>query len=52
VLAPYWAPVLGRDTLHAYQASPRGGELECRVHGDRVDLSGACVFYLEGQITI
>lgn len=51
-LAPYWSPRLGRDTLHAFQASPRGGELECRLRGDRVDLAGDAVFYLEGQITL
>jgi hypothetical protein len=36
--------------LRAYQASARGGELVCRLAGERVELDGACVFYLEGEI--
>lgn len=48
VLAPFWAERLGKSTLRAYQASRRGGEILCRVRGERVELEGACVFYLEG----
>jgi PhzF family phenazine biosynthesis protein len=51
-LAPYWARRLNKTTLHAFQASPRGGEILCRVAGERVELEGACVFYLEGEIEI
>jgi PhzF family phenazine biosynthesis protein len=50
-LAPFWASRLGKDELLAWQASPRGGELMCRVRGDRVELEGACAFYLEGTIS-
>ncbi|MGC8517176.1 MAG: PhzF family phenazine biosynthesis protein [Steroidobacteraceae bacterium] len=49
-LAPYWAELLGRTDLRAYQASRRGGELLCRVRGNRVELEGECVFYLEGTV--
>lgn len=49
MLMPYWVPRLGRSELRAFQASPRGGELLCRLRGDRVELEGACVFYLEGE---
>jgi hypothetical protein len=35
--------------LRAFQASARGGELHCRLVGERVELEGACVFYLEGE---
>jgi PhzF family phenazine biosynthesis protein len=49
-LAPLWSSRLAKTSLHAYQASPRGGELRCRVRDDRVELTGACVFYLEGHI--
>jgi PhzF family phenazine biosynthesis protein len=49
-LAPYWAQRLGKTEFRAYQASSRGGELRCRVVGDRVELEGACVFYLDGEI--
>lgn len=47
-LTPYWTERLGKAELHAFQASARGGELRCRLHGERVELEGACVFYLEG----
>lgn len=49
MLAPYWAQRLGKTALHAHQASARGGELTCRLVGERVELEGSCVFYLEGQ---
>jgi PhzF family phenazine biosynthesis protein len=51
-LAPYWATRLGKTEIRAYQASPRGGELVCRVAGDRVELEGSCVFYLTGEIEV
>ena len=51
-LAPFWAARLGRTSLRAYQASRRGGEIECRVAGERVELAGTCVFYLEGTAEI
>src|SRR5438105_7936319 len=49
-LAPYWASRLGKREFRAFQASPRGGEVVCRVIGDRVELEGSCVFYMEGQV--
>ncbi len=52
MLAPYWAKRLGRTAFRAYQASKRGGEMICRLVGDRVELEGACVFYLEGEVEI
>jgi hypothetical protein len=45
---PYWGDRLGKSELWAFQASARGGELRCRLRGDRVELEGTCVFYLEG----
>lgn len=48
-LAPYWAERLNKTVFRAFQASRRGGEIVCRVKGDRVELEGACVFYLEGE---
>jgi len=48
-LTPYWAERLGRDTFRAFQASRRGGELGCTLRGERVELRGDCVFYLEGE---
>ena len=52
MLAPYWAKRLGKTAFRAYQASKRGGEVICRLVGDRVELEGACVFYLEGEVEI
>jgi PhzF family phenazine biosynthesis protein len=51
-LAPYWAGKRARTSFRAYQASRRGGEILCRVLGDRVELEGSCVFYLEGTAVI
>ena len=51
-LAPYWAQKLGKTEFRAYQASKRGGEIRCRFRGDRVELEGSCVFYMEGQVEI
>jgi PhzF family phenazine biosynthesis protein len=52
MLAPYWANRLGKTVFRAFQASLRGGEITCRLSGDRVKLEGACVFYLEGEAEI
>lgn len=52
VLIPYWAEVLGKNDLHAFQVSKRGGELFCNQAGERVTISGKAVLYLEGTITI
>jgi PhzF family phenazine biosynthesis protein len=51
-LAPYWAARLGQPEIRAFQASPRGGEMVCRVRGDRVDLEGTCRFYMEGEVEV
>jgi predicted PhzF superfamily epimerase YddE/YHI9 len=49
-LVPFWADRLAKPLLRALQASPRGGEMVGRDRGDRVELHGQCVMYLEGQI--
>jgi predicted PhzF superfamily epimerase YddE/YHI9 len=51
-LAPYWAARLRKTEFRAFQASRRGGALACRLVGDRVELEGSCVFYLEGRAEI
>jgi len=43
---------VGKTTFRAFQASKRGGEITCRLAGDRVELEGSCVFYLEGSVEI
>lgn len=51
-LIPYWAERLGRTKLAARQVSPRGGELDCELQGERVRIAGRAVLYLRGTITI
>jgi len=51
-LIPYWAARLKKNTLHARQVSPRGGELFCELQGERVLISGKAVTYLQGTITV
>ncbi len=52
VLVPYWAERLGRDSLTAYQASARGGYLDCALDGERVFLTGGCVTVLSGELIL
>jgi predicted PhzF superfamily epimerase YddE/YHI9 len=52
MLVPYWCGRLGRTELRAFQASRRGGEIACRLAGERVELAGGCIFYLEGMAEI
>lgn len=52
VLVPYWTERLGRDHFTAYQASKRGGYLDCRLEGDRVILGGDCVTVIEGSFSL
>lgn len=52
MLTPYWAKRLNSAEFRAFQASKRGGEINCRLIGDRVELEGACIFYLEGEVEI
>jgi PhzF family phenazine biosynthesis protein len=42
-LGPYWADKLGKESLVAYQASPRGGLIQVQPSGDRVVLRGQAV---------
>ena len=52
LLAPYWAAELGRDTFTAYQASTRGGYVNCRLDGDRAWLSGKCFTVVTGTFSL
>ncbi len=50
MIAPYWASVLGKDSMVAYQASKRGGILYCQVLENgrinrRINIGGNCVLY-------
>lgn len=51
-LTPYWAYAMGKNKLVARQLSKRGGELKCRLDGDRVRITGNCVLYMKGKIYI
>lgn len=52
MLAPFWSQRLGKTVFRAFQASRRGGEIICRLVHNRIELEGACVFYLEGEVEI
>lgn len=49
-LAPWWASRLGRSELRGRQISSRGGTVDCRVRGDRVELAGRCELVLVGRM--
>jgi len=51
-LIPYWSEKLGKKKLHAYQVSPRGGELWCEDTGKRVKIAGSAVRYSEGFLYV
>jgi PhzF family phenazine biosynthesis protein len=52
MLAPFWAPRLGKHEFVARQASRRGGMVRCALEGNRVRLEGGCVFYMEGEAEV
>jgi PhzF family phenazine biosynthesis protein len=49
-LGPYWAGILGKNELTAFQASPRGGVVKVQVKGDRVLLGGQAVTVMTGEL--
>jgi predicted PhzF superfamily epimerase YddE/YHI9 len=51
-LAPYWAGRLGKQTFHTEQLSSRGGNLRCKLVGDRVKVAGKARLYLQGTLEI
>ena len=50
VLAPFWAEQLEKSELSAFQCSARGGELHCRVEGERVKIAGQAVLVTSGKL--
>ncbi|MGI9413410.1 MAG: PhzF family phenazine biosynthesis protein [Hyphomicrobiales bacterium] len=52
LLVPYWAARLGKQELHAMQVSSAGGELFCRLDGDRVHMRGRARLVSESEISI
>ena len=51
-MVPYWAKELGKTEFVAKQLSKRGGELWCKLDGDRVEIAGYATPYLIGEIDI
>jgi len=51
-LIPFWSRRLGKTSMTARQLSRRGGVLSCKDCGDRVEIGGSAVLYLEGDITV
>jgi predicted PhzF superfamily epimerase YddE/YHI9 len=51
-LIPFWAQRLSKTTLSAKQISPRGGELFCRLEGDRVAIGGRAAIYSRGSLEV
>jgi predicted PhzF superfamily epimerase YddE/YHI9 len=49
-LTPYWSRRLGKSILSARQISRRGGDVECKMAGDRVVLRAAAVTFMEAYI--
>ena len=52
VLTPYWTERLGKPELQARQISARGGELICRLNGDRVAIGGRCQLVIAGRMHV
>ncbi len=52
-LIPFWSEKLSKNKMHALQLSKRGGEIWCeQLNADRVTMSGNCVFYLKGELSL
>jgi PhzF family phenazine biosynthesis protein len=51
-LVPYWAKELGVTSFHARQLSRRGGELICKLIGERVEIAGRAALFLRGRIVL
>lgn len=51
-LIPFWAERIGKTEMFARQISKRGGELYCRLDGERVKIAGNAVVYQRGEIVV
>ena len=49
-LTPFWAQQLNQFEFNAKQVSARGGEVGCRLLGERVELAGSAVLYMKGTL--
>lgn len=51
-LIPYWSKQLGKNSMTAYECSPRGGILYCQNAGDRVLIAGKAALYSKAEIFV
>jgi len=51
-LAPFWSVKFQKASLHAFQASPRGGELRIHHRGERVRLEGQAVTVFSASLKV
>ncbi len=49
-MVPYWTKALQKEELYAIQLSKRQGKIKCIYQGERVQLIGNAVTYLQGTI--
>ena len=52
VLAPYWSKVIEKNSLVAQQVSKRSGIVHCTLVGERIELKGTAVKFLEGSLSL
>jgi PhzF family phenazine biosynthesis protein len=51
-LIPFWSEKLGKTQMQARQLSQRGGYLGVEQKGERVLMTGKCVFYMKGTVIV
>lgn len=51
-LIPLWADKLGKNIMNAKQVSARGGEVNCELAGDRVNIGGNAIKYMQAVIEV
>jgi PhzF family phenazine biosynthesis protein len=51
-LTPYWSGKMNKAIMSAIQLSERKGYLQCKLLGERVEISGQAKLYLSGEIYI
>lgn len=52
LLGPFWHNRTGKQSMKAYQASKRGGEVLLRVYEDRVEIGGESVIVFKGEMIL
>ena len=52
ILTPYWSHKLAKANMRAKQVSERGGELSCKISGDRVEIGGRAITYMQGELSL